>query len=66
MMKELHEREALLMNIYIHTTWQSHDALIRIPLVKHPDAQLFPPDEAQRVPDIFERMDDGDVKIIGK
>jgi hypothetical protein len=52
------------MNIYIHTTWQSHDAPIYTPLIKHPDIQLFPPDEAQRVPDIFERMDDGDVKII--
>ena len=54
------------MNIYIHTTWQSHDALICILLAKHLDIQLFPPDEAQRVPDIFERMDDGDVKKIGK
>jgi hypothetical protein len=65
-MKELHDREALLTNIYIHTTWQSHDAPIWILLVKHPDVQLFPPDEAQRVPDIFKRMDDGDVKIISK
>ena len=54
------------MNIYIHTTWQSHDAPIRIPHIEHPDVQLFPPDEAQRVPDIFKRLDDGDVKIIGE
>ncbi len=52
------------MNIYIHTTWQSHDAPIWIPLIKHPDIQLSPPDEG--VPDIFDRMNDGDVKIIGE
>ncbi len=49
------------MNIYIHTTWQSHDAPIQIPHIEHPDVQLLTPDEAQRVPDIFERTDDGDV-----
>ena len=54
------------MNVYIHTTWQSHDAPIWIPLIKHPDVQLFSPDEAQRVPDIFERMDDRDGKVIGE
>jgi hypothetical protein len=54
------------MNIYIHTTCQSHDAPIWIPLIEHPDVQLFPPDETQRVPDIFKRMYDGVVKIIGK
>ena len=54
------------MNVYIHTTWQSHDAPIRIPLIEHTDVQLFPPDEAQRVTDIFKKMDDGDVKIVGE